>query len=178
MLTKLSWLSFAFFLSFISTVNKTLAHGAIINYEKVDAIALIAQYDTGQPMSNAQVVVYAPDNPSEPYLQGVADEKGNFTFTPDKSITGNWTVRVRTAGHGSIINIPIEPVTQTTVIDSDMENETKSSTKESQIKINPNNSSMQSFPNNSQKLLMAVSGVWGFVGTALFFSRPKKRLEE
>jgi len=171
MFTKISWLGFTLLFSFVSNSTRTFAHGVVVDYQLVDAIAVVAQYDTGQPMSNAQVVVYAPNNPSEPYLQGVADEDGNFTFTPDKSITGNWTVRVRTAGHGSIINIPIEPVAET--VEAQVDDDTESPTTENQIVINTETSN-QSSPNTAQKLLMAVSGVWGFVGTALFFSRPKK----
>jgi len=171
MFTKISWLGFTLLFSLVSNTTRTFAHGVVVDYELVDAIAIVAEYDTGQPMGNAQVVVYAPDNPSEPYLQGVADEEGNFTFTPDKSIIGNWTVRVRTAGHGSIINIPIEPVTEAP--ESEIDPETESSTNENKTVINAETRN-QSSPNTAQKLLMAASGVWGFVGTALFFSRPKK----
>lgn len=167
MVNKLFCFSSALIFSLWIIPLKTLAHGAVIDYEKIDAIALVAQYDTGEPMNNAQVIVYAPNNADEPYLQGVTDDNGNFTFTPDTTITGNWTVRIRTAGHGSIINIPVE--SKETVAPESNDNDSN------EISTNqPETPRQSSFPNTSQRLLMTISGVWGFVGTALFFSRPKQ----
>ncbi|AFZ48040.1 hypothetical protein Cyast_2090 [Cyanobacterium stanieri PCC 7202] len=174
MVNKLFCFTSALIISLLITPVKTFAHGVVLDYEKVDAIALIAQYDTGEPMSNAQVVVYAPNNPDEPYLQGVADENGNFTFTPDKTITGNWTVRVRTAGHGSIINIPVESTSETVASENTDHDSNEISTENNTSETQSPTPRQSSSPNTSQRLLMAVSGVWGFVGTALFFSRSKK----
>nr|WP_242411938.1 DUF4198 domain-containing protein [Cyanobacterium sp. IPPAS B-1200] len=152
-----------------TTPLKTFAHGVVVEYEKLKTISVVAQYDTGEPMSNAQVIVHAPNNTDKPYLRGVADENGNFSFTPDENIAGNWTVRVTTAGHGSIINIPMESTSQT-MMSGDTSINSNGNTNSSQ---NSRQNQGQSSPNTAQRLLMAVSGVWGFVGTALFFSRPK-----
>ena len=119
-------------------------------------------------MSNAQIIVHAPNNADKPYLRGVADEDGNFSFTPDENIAGNWTVRVTTAGHGSIINIPMEFDTST-AMSGDNSINSDDNTKSRQ---NSSQTQGQSSPNTAQRLLMAVSGVWGFVGTALFFFSP------
>ncbi|MGY6529401.1 MAG: carboxypeptidase regulatory-like domain-containing protein [Cyanobacterium sp.] len=169
MFKKLLWFSSTIILSGMINPLETFAHGVVLEYEKVRAIAIVAQYDTGEPMSNAQVIVHAPNNPDEPYLRGVADENGNFSFTPDQNIAGNWSVTVRTAGHGSIINIPVESTTETVASDNTQTNGDESSNSNQ----NPRQTHRQSSPNTAQRLLMAVSGVWGFVGTALFFSRPK-----
>ncbi|NEP59250.1 MAG: carboxypeptidase regulatory-like domain-containing protein, partial [Symploca sp. SIO2G7] len=83
------------------------AHGVKIEYQATQAIEIQAKYDTGKPMSNAQVTVYSPDQPSTPWLTGTTDDNGNFTFAPTPSTLGNWTVKVRQASHGSMINIAV-----------------------------------------------------------------------
>ena len=49
------------------------AHGAILLYRPARAIAIQAVYDSGAPMAAAQVTVFAPDAPTEPWLQGTTD---------------------------------------------------------------------------------------------------------
>lgn len=127
------------------------AHGANIQYQETEAIKIQATYDDGKPMADAQVVVYAPNDPGTPKIQGTTDGEGYFIFIPD--IPGNWDVKVRQAGHGQIITIPLG---EKTVVE--------------ETKTEVNNSGYTQV----QKLVMAATGVWGFVGTALFFSRGKK----
>ncbi len=57
---------------------------------------------------NAQIVAYAPDNPSEPYFQGIADENGHIEFPIDPTVTGSWDISVRTAGHGEMLHVPVD----------------------------------------------------------------------
>jgi len=122
------------------------AHGAKIEYTISMAIEIHAAYDTGAPMAGGQVTVYAPDDPSTPWLTGVCDEEGRFVFTPDTSKPGTWDVQVRQAGHGDMVHIPIG---------EDMA--VSGSTGYTPLQI----------------VLMGVCVVWGFVGSALFFSRRK-----
>lgn len=84
------------------------AHGTAISAE-IDGttITLHAKFDDGAPMSDAQISVFAPVNPRETYLQGVADGSGIFTFEIDPTIVGTWDVRVRIAGHGEMIHFPV-----------------------------------------------------------------------
>jgi nickel transport protein len=133
---------------------KVLAHGAHITYKETPGIEITALYDQGDPMSNAQVVIYAPADPATAWLKGETDAEGRFTFVPDFNQSGNWDVKVRKAGHGALISIPLEAnsPTETTTIDN----------------------SPQSDYTVMQKMLMSISGVWGFIGTALFFSRKPK----
>jgi len=120
------------------------AHGVKIEYQISMAVEILAAYDTGEPMSRAQVAVYAPDDPTTPWLTGVCDEQGRFTFTPDPSKAGTWDVQVRHSGHGGMLHIPIgEDVAMA------------GGTGYTSLQI----------------VLMAACVVWGFVGTALFFSR-------
>ena len=86
------------------------AHGTRIELS-VDGQTLRMQalFDTGEPMSAAQIVVYAADNPRQAWHSGVADEEGNYSFTVDKAIQGQWAISVRTAGHGEILYFDVSP---------------------------------------------------------------------
>jgi nickel transport protein len=122
------------------------AHGARIEYTVHTAVELVATYDSGEPLAGGQVTVYAPDDPATPWLTGVCDDEGHFAFTPDPDKPGSWDVQVRQAGHGDIVHIPIGTGTA--------------------------GSGGAGF-SPAQIVLMSVCVVWGFVGTALFFSRRK-----
>jgi len=126
---------------------KVYAHGAHIQYTS-SGIEITAKYDNGEPMSGAQITIYTPDDLSNAWLTETLDDEGKFTFTPDTSITGNWKVKVRLAGHGDIINIPIG--------------------------IDGEGGSSHSSYSVLQIVLMSFCVVWGIIGTALFFLRRKK----
>lgn len=120
------------------------AHGAKIEYKIGLTVEIHAAYDSGEPMAGAQVTVFAPDNPSTPWLTGSCDKEGRFAFTPDTSKPGTWDVQVRQAGHGDIIHLPIG------------ENVALSgATGYTTLQI----------------VLMSACVIWGFIGTALFFRR-------
>ncbi len=126
---------------------KAYAHGVNIEYTTSVEIEIIAKYDTGEPMAGAQVVVYAPDDPSTPWLTGVCDDEGRFSFTPDTSKSGMWDVQVRKAGHGDIVHIPVG-----------VEAEAGGISGYTTLQIG----------------LMAACVVWGSVGTALYFWRRRR----
>ena len=124
------------------------AHGAKIEYIIEKTVEIIAMYDDGEPMAGAQVVVYAPDDPSNPWLTGVCNDVGRFTFTPDTSMPGVWDIQVRQAGHGDMVHIPIGVDT----------------------------ASVGSIGGYTvlQIVLMSVCVIWGFVGTALFYLKRRQ----
>ena len=122
------------------------AHGAKIEYTINMAVEIVASYDTGEPMAGGQVTVYAPDDPSTPWLTGVCDEEGGFTFTPDPAIPGFWDVQVRQSGHGDMVHI---------LIGEGMA------------------ASGGTGFTTLQFVLMGACIIWGCVGTALFFSRGR-----
>lgn len=122
------------------------AHGVRIAYQTKTAVEISAAYDTGEPMAGAQVTVYAPGNPAAPWLTGVCDKHGRFTFVPDLSQPGTWDVRVRHAGHGGIIHVPVGEALAAA-----------GGTPYSPLQL----------------VLMAACVIWGLVGTALFFARRK-----
>jgi nickel transport protein len=128
------------------TMTTALAHGAKIEYTISMTIEIIAMYDSGDPMADAQVTVFAPNDLANPWLTGTTDKTGCFTFTPDPEIPGTWDIKVRQAGHGDIVHIPIREGTAIT-----------GSTGFSPMQI----------------ILTGACVIWGFVGTALYFSRRK-----
>ena len=147
---------FYFFLALVMAIalpKQVLAHGANIEYKETEAITIQAKYDDGKPMAEAQVVIYAPSDRASPWLKGTTDESGNFTFVPDTNAKniGNWDVKVRQSGHGDIASIPVQDKLAV-----------KNMTVASGAGYTP-----------TQKLVMAATVGWGFIGTGLFFARSK-----
>jgi nickel transport protein len=130
----------------LGTRGTAFAHGARIEYTIGMTVQIQASYDTGEPMAGGQVVVYAPDDPTTPWLTGACDDEGRFTFTPDPDKPGTWDVQVRQAGHGDIVHIPIGE---------------------------GGASSGSTGYTTAQIVLMGACVAWGFVGTALYFSRKR-----
>lgn len=148
---------------------RAIAHGVRMQARETQAIEVNAEYDNGEPMAEAQVTVYAPSEPTSPWLEGTTDKNGNFMFTPDSSQPGNWSIQVRQAGHGSIVNVPIEG-NQAQVGGGTAEVAGSASERVA------NTSSTNFTP--LQTILMGAAGVWGFIGTALFFMRSNKSNSE
>jgi nickel transport protein len=126
-----------------------LAHGAHIQARSASGIEIQAAYDTGEPMAEAQVQVYAPDDPQTPVFSGVTDAEGRYVFVPDQP--GNWEISVRQAGHG---DIAVVPVAESGAI-------------------------AEGFTNSEgltplQRVIVAAAVTWGCLGTALYFRRGKR----
>ena len=125
-------------------------HGARISWEiQGDSIRISASFDDGCPMDQAQVTVFSGAAPSEPYITGITDENGKFAFLPDDEESKLWDVQVRKAGHGDIVHISLAD-------DADIRND-------------------HGGFSALQIILMSGCVVWGFTGTALFFSSKRKR---
>jgi nickel transport protein len=135
--------------------SRTSAHGITIEYQPTQSYQINAAYDTGEPMVEAQVAVFSPDDPTTPWLTGTTDAEGRFVFSPPAA--GNWEVQVRQAGHGDILVIPVEETAAA---------ETPAASR-SIAAATDNYSPLQ-------KSLMIGAVIWGCVGTALFFSRGKR----
>lgn len=141
-----------------------IAHGAKLDYQTVSAIEVIATYDNGDPMVEAQIAVYTPEDPNTPWLTATTDDQGRFTFTPDPNLAGNWEVSVRQAGHGDIVAIPVGTEMAAAEAGS------AESTQVAPMVAKRNREAGYTVP---QIVLMGAAGIWGFIGTALFFSRSK-----
>ncbi len=125
-------------------------HGARVIWRmQGDSIHVSASFDDGQPLVRAQVTVFSGAAPSVPYIVGMTDENGEFSFLPDEEESLNWDVQVRSAGHGDIVHISLTE-------DSAADNE-------------------QGRFTTLQIVLMSVCVVWGFIGTAFFFSAKRKK---
>lgn len=133
--------------------SSALAHGVFIESEPVQSLQMRALYESGEPMTNAQVTIYAPSDPETPWKQITTDEKGTFLFTPDPAIPGDWDVQVRKAGHGDLVRVTVGETADGSAI------------------AYANQSSQDAGQSPVQKWVTIVATVWGFVGTALFFSQ-------
>lgn len=132
----------------VSIPISLFAHGALLEYTHTAGITVQARYDTGQVMAGAQITVYAPDNPTRPWLTGICDAEGRFSFVPDPDFPGTWSVQARLAGHGAMVHMTINPE-------------------------KPERNLRQQGYTVGQRALMAASVLWGCIGTALYFSRRK-----
>ncbi len=135
--------------------GQAFAHAAYIQLSPVRGVEVRAAYDSGEPMAGAQVRVFAPDAPTRVWAQGLTDESGVYRFVPDPAIDGAWAVQVRQAGHGAMGEIRLEP--------------TSVSAAEVALPL----PASASGPDPLQKALMAGAIIWGFIGTALYFKRPR-----
>jgi len=134
------------FMTALISITPAFAHGAKIEYRINMSIEITASYDSGEPMAEAQVIIYAPNDLSNPWKTGTTDSEGRYSFIPDPLIPGTWDIQVRQAGHGDIIHIPVGEAI---------------------------NTSQSAGFSPFQTILMGVCVIWGFIGTALFFSRRK-----
>ena len=124
------------------------SHAALIEAETAQAVRLHAFYDTGKPMSHAQVIIYAPDNPVSAWGQGVTDRDGRLEFVLG-SETGRWSFQVRQSGHGAMVHVDVTDDAPVVVATG----------------------GAQSW---RQRLLMVALVAWGALGTALFALTRRK----
>lgn len=140
-------------LGLMASATGVLAHGTNIEVSR-GQIQIHATYDGGDPMQNAQVLIYSPENLEEPWMKGTTDENGQFAFTPDPGQPGTWEVTVRQAGHGGVATIPMG---------------------DAEVAASQSNMEMQEASLSPVQQWVTIGAViWGFVGTALFFSRGKR----
>ena len=124
------------------------AHGVQIQTRNTSAVEIQATYDSGEPMAEAQVQVYAPEDPETVIFSGMTDAMGRYLFVPDRP--GDWELSVRQAGHGDIAVIPVSEAGAIT---------TEFSTSAGLTPL--------------QRGVVAGAVIWGCVGTALYFRRGK-----
>ena len=129
-----------------------LSHAAFVHADEIRAVRVQGSYDTGEAMAGAQVAVFAPGSPTEPWLVGRADADGVFLFVPDEQL-GRWSVRLRRAGHGAMAHLELEPDAAAPLVLS--------------------TTAGAAAPSPVQKTVMAACVVWGCVGTALYFRRSR-----
>jgi len=128
-----------------------MAHAAFVEARTVPGVLIEAAYETGEPMAQAQVTVYGPTDPARPAMTGLTDEYGVFGFVPTPGETGSWAVQVRQAGHGAMAHVRVEGSSDASTIHE------------------PSSSPVTGL----QRLIITAAVIWGFIGTALFFTRRR-----
>ena len=149
-------------MGFLAIAPALQAHGIDVTYSSTAAIQVQANFESGEPMGNAQVTVFAPTDSYTPWATGTTNAAGNFVFVPDPTQSGSWNVQVHLAGHGESLFIPVEA-----------NNDVSSpSTAEAGVVIAPPSRaiSARQLP-IGQKLAVGALFAWGCVGTALYFKR-------
>lgn len=145
------------------------AHGANLDYQMTPGISLQAKYDSGEPMTQAQFTVFAPNDPTTPWRTGESDAQGRFSFVPDASIPGMWAVQAREAGHGALVQIPIGDTSSS----SEATAASATTNASAAAPTMPSAAVHTQGANPQQRWVMIASVIWGFIGTALFFARKK-----
>ncbi|EDX85896.1 hypothetical protein S7335_3599 [Synechococcus sp. PCC 7335] len=140
--------------SVLSRGPSAQAHGAVVEVNPA-SVEIKAVFDTGEPMSDAQVLVYSPTDLSTPVASGQTDSEGRFLFSPEpdqavaESQSGRWEVTVRKAGHGQVTTFELgKGVLQP-------------------VGTDPSTGRSPQFA--TQQWISIAAIIWGFVGTALFF---------
>lgn len=138
-----------FILGVIFVSFPLFAHGTKYEILPEKVIGIKAMYDTGEPMANAKVRIFAPDE-TKASCTTESDSNGVFYLTPDRA--GTWTMQVRDrGGHGMRINLPVDESMRLT------------------------QARTGSGINYIQKVIAALCIVWGCIGTALYFKRKANR---
>ncbi len=131
--------------------SRAWAHGVEASFRAIPTFQIEARYDSGEPMGSAQVTVFAPTDPTTPWQEGQTDTRGQFLLQPDPNLTGLWQVRIRQAGHGVLLNVPVG--------------------EDAAVAGGIHGSSPPFGP--LQRGVMAACVIWGCLSTALFFSTPR-----
>ena len=138
---------YTFCLVLILSVS-AFSHGTKYELVKSGQIGIRAMFDSGEPMSEADVLVFPPGSTISSVTEKT-DAQGIFYFVADRP--GTWTMQVRDkTGHGMRINLDID--------------ETLS------IKGDPQKGGGL---NTARKVIMAICVAWGAIGTALYFKGRK-----
>ena len=145
-------------LAFLCHMPVAWAHGVQIKVNSA-AIEIQATYSNGQPLREAQVQVYSPNDPKQPWLSGTTDRDGHFSFAPDTNQPGNWNVSVRQAGHGGTTSVTVGRPAQPAAVPP------------SPNQVQPTQPATSP---PTQPWVSVGAIVWGCIGTALFFARGKR----
>lgn len=129
----------------VGSARPAQAHGTAIEVTQA-AVEIKATFDNGEPMADAQVLIYSPSDLETPWKKGQTDTEGLYLFAPDADTPGAWEVTVRKAGHGGTTTFAVDGTALS------------------------GSAGFAGAP-PVQKWVSMAAIIWGFVGTALFFSR-------
>lgn len=124
------------------------AHGIAYEIHRGEAIVIQVNYDDGQPMSYAEVLIHAPGGKEREYQNGRTDARGSFSFLPDRK--GTWNIKVSDGmGHGFVTEIPVDEEMHT-------------------------GGEIRGAVRPWQKALLGISLIWAIAATWLYAIRKKK----
>lgn len=99
----------AFLLLGISSfaIETAFAHGVTASSITGETVAVHFEYAGGDPMSYAEVLVFAPEakNGDAEFQNGRTDAKGNFAFVPNAS--GTWNISATDMGHRAELSVAV-----------------------------------------------------------------------
>lgn len=90
-----------------SSGNNTYSASNVPRSANIASVRVTARYSTGEAMAKGQIQIFAPGNSSIAWRTGVLNAQGEYTFSPDLSQRGRWTIRVESEGHTNFINLVI-----------------------------------------------------------------------
>ncbi|NJM95778.1 MAG: carboxypeptidase regulatory-like domain-containing protein [Acaryochloridaceae cyanobacterium CSU_5_19] len=98
-------------LAIVGLPSKALGHAIETNYvlENSSNVKFTATFSSGEPLGNAKVNIYSPNNPDTPAIETTTNEKGEFTFVPDPKAQGDWEVSIKKEGHADYLTVPVNP---------------------------------------------------------------------
>lgn len=67
-----------------------------------------ASFSTGEPMADADVIVYAPEDHETPWEESTTDAAGHYAFKPDAERVGDWRIEFTKDGHEDIRIVPLD----------------------------------------------------------------------
>ncbi len=75
------------------------AHGVTYNVVRDSAVIIKLEYDSGAPISYADIKIFSPADDKVEYQNGRTDKNGCFAFVPDRE--GVWRIKAEDGmGHG------------------------------------------------------------------------------
>lgn len=88
--------------------TQAFAHSVLTDYRLVaESLEIQSTFTTGEALEGADVVVYAPNDSTHPWLKGATDQNGSFMFQPDRAIAGEWVVKIGAGDHGDELAVPV-----------------------------------------------------------------------
>ena len=96
-------------LAIVGFAPKAFAHMIETDFNVFEQeLEFTSTFSSGEPVQDAQVTIYAPSNPEEPWVELTTDENGQFSFIPDESIPGDWEIRIeQDVSHGDLWTVPV-----------------------------------------------------------------------
>lgn len=88
---------------------QAFAHSVQTDYRLIsNALEIQSTFSTGEAFGGAPVIIYAPNDSTRPWLKGTTNQQGTFSFQPDSSLMGEWSVQIGGDGdHGDLLSVPV-----------------------------------------------------------------------